>query len=81
MNHGNTETLENYTSARGTELPPPFSKLFVYIFIFKTSSLFFHLSFLNLTCSCAYSYNLMQGLQEKFCKAKQDCFKMGPRGF
>jgi hypothetical protein len=35
------------------------SGLSVYIYIFNKMSLLFHLFFLNLTCSCPYSYNLM----------------------
>ena len=31
------------TGARGTEIPPPFVKLSVYIFIFNKISLLFHL--------------------------------------
>ena len=46
------------TCANGTELPSPF-KLSVYISIFNKNSLLFHLFFLNLTCSCPYSYNFM----------------------
>jgi hypothetical protein len=42
-----------------TTSPPPFFKLSVYVFIFNKISLLSHLFFLNLTCSCPYSYNLM----------------------
>jgi hypothetical protein len=45
--------------ARNDHLPPPFFKLSVYVFIFNKISLLSHLFFLNLTCSCPYSYNLM----------------------
>ena len=49
------------TSARCTELPLPFFKLSVYIFIFNQISLFLYYFisfFLILTCSCPYSCNL-----------------------
>jgi hypothetical protein len=41
------------------EMTTPFFKLSVYVFIFNKISLLSHLFFLNLTCSCPYSYNLM----------------------
>ena len=48
------------TGARGTELPPPPFSNFPVTCLFKKKSLLFHLFFLYLTCSCPYSYNLMQ---------------------
>jgi hypothetical protein len=46
------------TCARGAELLSPF-QLSVCISNFNKISLLFHLFFLNLTCSCSYSYNLI----------------------
>ena len=52
--------LVKTTGTRSTELPPFFYFLFTYnVFIFNQTSLLFHLFFLNLTCLCPHSYNLM----------------------
>ena len=46
------------TSAHGTDLPPFFFKLSVYISIFNKIALLFHLIFLTLICTCQFPNNL-----------------------
>jgi len=79
MNHGNTETLENYTSARGTELPPPFLNiLFTYLFSKNLLYFFISLSLISLVRVHIHT-TLCRASKRNFARRNKTASKWDPR--